>query len=343
MRASWLLFAGMCLVATAEVAPSQAQDVEGFYRGKQIAILVGSAAGSGYDLYARLLARHMGRHLAGNPTVIVQDMPGGGGLTAVNHLYNVAAKDGTVIGAVQRGATIAPLIQPEGVKYDVAKLAWLGSTNSETGVLAVWHTAPQQTIQDVMKTELLIGGSGPATDSETFPRVYNKTIGTRLRIISGYESTAPILLAMERGEVQGIGNSSWSNWTTSYAHYLEEKQVRILLQAGLQKHPDLSGVPMALDLARGPAERQILELYLASNTIGRPFVAPPGLPEARVAALRAAFDQSMRDPDLLAEAAKEKLDISALDGAYIQATLQRLFATPPDVVEAARKAILPDK
>lgn len=337
------LGAAVVPLALGAVSPAAADGVGDFYKGKRATIFVGSAAGGGYDAYARLVARHMGRYVPGNPSIIVQNMPGGGGLTATNYLYNIAAKDGSAMGVVQRALTIAPLINPQGVKYDTRKFNWLGSINSETGVVAVWHTAPQKSIQDVMKTELLVGGSGPYNDTEIFPRVYNKTLGTKFRIVSGYKSTGPVLLAMERGEVQGIGDSSWSNWKTSYAHYLKNKEVRIILQSGLEKNKDLPDVPMALDLAKSEADRQVMELLLTPKTIGRPFVAPPDVPADRVKALRAAFMEMTRDAKFLSEAERQKMEIDPLSGEYVQKTLQRLFHTPEDVVAAARDAIKPGK
>jgi tripartite-type tricarboxylate transporter receptor subunit TctC len=314
-----------------------------FFKGKRITIEVGSAAGSGYDAYARLLARHMPSRIPGAPAIVVQNMPGGGGLTSANHLYNVAVRDGSVIGSVQRGLLISPLIMPDGVKYDVTKFHWLGSTNAETGVVAVWHTAPHKTIADVMRTELVVGGSGPYTDSETTPRAYNRILGTKFRIVSGYQSTAPVLLAMERGEVQGIGNSSWSNWTTTYAHYLKDKTVRLLLQSGLDRNPDLPDVPLALDLAKTDADRQALELLLAPTKIGRPFVAPPEVPGDRIQALREAFDATMADAALLNEAKALNMDISPVTGAYIEQTVARLYALPASVVRTASEAIRPER
>lgn len=312
---------------------------EPFYKDKRLTIIVGSAAGSGYDAYARLMARNISRHLPGAPSVVVQNMPGGGGLTSANYLYNIAPKDGTVIGALQRGMIISPLTAPQGVQYDARKFTWLGSTTSETGVVAVWHTAPHLKIEDVLTRELIIGGSGAATDSETLPRIYNETIGTRLRIVSGYKSTNEVLLAMERGEVQGIGNSSWSNWRAGFSHYLSDKKVRILMQAGLKKHPELADVPLVLDLAKHDAGRQMLELFLAPLTIGRPFAAPPGLSDARVADLRNAFDAMLADPQFVADALKANLEISAVSGAFIDEALGRLFAMPKEVVAAASKVI----
>jgi tripartite-type tricarboxylate transporter receptor subunit TctC len=322
---------------------AQGQTSDAFYKGKRVTIEVGSAAGSGYDAYARLVARHMTNHLPGNPAVVVQNLPGGGGLTSANHLYNVVARDGTIIGSVQRGLLISPLIMPDGVKYDVTKFRWLGSTNAESGVVAVWHSAPFQTISDVMQNEMVVGGSGPYTDSETTPRAYNRILGTKFKIVSGYESTAPVLLAMERGEVQGIGNSSWSNWTTTYAHYLKDKTVRLLLQSGPDPNPDLPDVPMAMDLAKTEADRQTLELLLAPNKIGRPFVAPPEVPQDRVAALRAAFDATVGDPALRAEAKAQNMDISPVTGVYIEQTVVRLYALPPSVVKTASEAIQPER
>lgn len=330
-------------VALTFAVPAMAQTGDPFFKGKRITIAVGSAAGSGYDAYARLLARHMAAHIPESPAVVVQNMPGGGGLTAANHLYNVAVRDGTVIGSMQRGLLISPLIMPDGVKYDVTKFHWLGSTNAETGVVAVWHTAPHKTIADVMEKELVVGGSGPYTDSETTPRAYNRILGTKFRIVSGYESTAPVLLAMERGEVQGIGNSSWSNWTTTYAHYLKDRTVRLLLQSGLDRNPDLPDVPMALDLAKTEADRQALELLLAPNKIGRPFVAPPDVAPDRVKALRGAFDATVADKTLLSEARAQNMDISPVTGDYIERTVARLYALPASVVRTASEAIQPER
>ena len=329
----------LCGLAVADAA---AQTGDSFYAGKRVNIVVGSAAGSGYDAYSRMLGRHIGRRLPGNPTVTVQNMPGGGGLTAANYLYNVASNDGTVIGSMQRGLLISPWVMPEGVKYDVQKVAWIGSTNAETGVVAAWHTAPHNTVDDLFTTPLIVGGSGPQTDSETTPRAYAKILGLKFRVVSGYESTAPILLAMERGEVQGIGNSSWSNWTTGFSHYLKDKKVKILLQSGLEPNPELPGVPLAVDLAKTVQARAALELLLTPNKIGRPFAAPPGIPEARLALLRSAFEQTMKDPVLLAEAKAQNMEISPTDGAFIEASARRLRDLPADTTQLAREAIKPD-
>ena len=338
MRVAQIAFALFALA----VVDASAQSNDQFYAGKRINIVVGSAAGSGYDAYARLLGRHIGRHIAGAPTITVQNMPGGGGLTAANYLYNVAPNDGTVIGSIQRGLLISPWVMPEGVKYDVQKIAWIGSTNAETGVVAAWHTAPQKTIADLAATPLIVGGSGPQTDSETTPRAYAKILGLKFRIVSGYESTGPILLAMERGEVHGIGNSSWSNWTTSFAHYLKENKVNILMQSGLEPNPELPGVPLALDLAKTPQARAALELLLTPNKIGRPFAAPPRTPETRVAILRNAFDATMSDPAFLAEAKSQNMEISPTNGAFIEAMASKLKDLPSETTQLAREAIKPD-
>jgi tripartite-type tricarboxylate transporter receptor subunit TctC len=240
---------------------------------------------------------------------------------------------------MQRGVIILPLTAPAGVKFDPQKIQWIGSTTAESGVVAVWHTAPHKNISDVVEREIIIGGSGPATDSETLPRVYNKTLGTKFRIVSGYKSTGAILLAVERGEVQGIGNSSWSNWQTSFSHYLRDGRVSVLMQAGLERNPEIPNVPFALDLAKSPQDRQILELFLAPNTIGRPFAAPPETPADRVAALRSAFDAMVKDGAFVADAKKANMDLSPVSGIFIQQTLERLFATPPDILVQARAAI----
>jgi tripartite-type tricarboxylate transporter receptor subunit TctC len=248
-----------------------------------------------------------------------------------------------MIGGMQRGVIILPLTAPVGVKFDSQKFQWIGSTTAESGVVAVWHTAPHKTIADVIDHEIIIGGSGAATDSETLPRVYNKTLGTKFRIISGYKSTGAILLAVERGEVQGIGNSSWSNWQTAFSHYLRDGRVSVLMQAGLDRNPELPNIPFALDLARSLQDRQILELFLAPNTIGRPFAAPPETPPDRVAAMRAAFGAMVNDKAFIADAKKANMDLSPVSGIFIQQTLERLSATPMDVLAQARAAIETEK
>jgi tripartite-type tricarboxylate transporter receptor subunit TctC len=337
-KAALVVAAGL---ACASPFGASAQSVAEFYKDRRIALVVASDAGSGYDAYARLLARHLGEHIPGNPGFFVQNMPGGGGLTAANHIYNISPRDGSVIGGMQRGIIISPLIAPSGVKFDPRKLQWIGSTTAESGVVAVSSAAPHKTIQDVMKSELIVGGSGPATDSETLPRVYNKTIGAKFRVVSGYKSTGAILLAVERGEVQGIGNSSWSNWLTNFAHFVKDRRINFLMQAGLERNPDLPDTPFVMDLAKTPADRQILELFLAPNTIGRPFTAPPETPADRVAALRAAFDRAMKSEMFLADAKKMKMDISPVSGAFINETIERLFQTPPEVIQEAQQAIKP--
>lgn len=335
------LLGGVIFLSQQSIALAQAPG--DFYKDRRVTVIVGSDAGSGYDAYARLLARHMGDHIAGRPSMIVQNMPGGGGVTAGNYLYNVAPRDGSVIGGMQRGIIILPLTAPAGVRFDPQKIQWIGSTTAESGVVAVWQTAPHKTIFDIVDREIIIGGSGAATDSETLPRVYNRTLGTKFRIVSGYKSTGAILLAVERGEVQGIGNSSWSNWQTTFSHYLKDGRVSLLLQAGLERNPELPHVPFALDLARSPQDRQILELFLAPNTIGRPFAAPPETPPERVAALRAAFDVMVKSDAFVADAKKANMDLSSVSGAFIQQTLDRLFSTPPEILAQAREAIQTDK
>ena len=336
-----VIVAALLGLAFLQPAPIHAQ--EPFYKGKRITLVVGSAAGSGYDAYSRLVARHLSANIPGAPIVNVQNMPGGGGLTAANYLFNVASGDGTIIGNIQRGLLISPLIMPDGVKYDTNSFRWLGSTNAETGVVAVWHTAPHRVIEDVMRTELVVGGSGPFTDSETTPLAYNRILGTKFKIVSGYESTGAVLLAMERGEVMGIGNSSWSNWTTSFAHYLKEGRVRILLQSGLDRNPEIPDVPMALELAKTETQRAALELLLAPNKIGRPFVAPPGVRADRLDILRNAFEASMKDPEFLAEAASHNMDISPVSGNFIEQTIHRLNALPPEIITKASEAIRADR
>lgn len=320
-------------------APSLGQTEADFYKGKQITLIVGSSTGGGYDAQGRLVARHLGKHIAGNPGFIVQNMPGAGSLQAANHLYTLAAKDGSVIGIIQRGMLTAKLTSPQGVRFEVEKFNWIGNLASETAVTVVWHDSPIKTVEDLFRLETIVGGTGPTIDTETTPRLYNALIGTKFRIVGGYPGTNEVLLAMERGEVMGLGDWSWSNVKTRRPEFLTEKKIRVLIQGALQKEPDLPDVPLALDFVKNDDDRKVMELFLAQKAVARPLVAPPDLPASRVATLRAALMAMAKDKEFIADAAKTKLEIDITSGEAVDAVVKRIVATPQALADRLTAAI----
>ncbi len=316
-----------------------AEDVAAFYRGKTVRIVVGVGVGSGYDINARLLARHMAAHIPGQPTVIVQNQPGAGSLTMTNQLYGSGPFDGSVIGAPFNGLPTTPLLQPGGARFDATKLNWIGSSNRETQITYVWHTAPVQNVAELAQKELVVGAQAPGSTQYDFPVLANRLFGFKFKVITGYESTPKIHLAMERGEVQGNGATNWSTLKALNTNWLEEKKVKPIAQWALNKHPELSDVPMILDLAKTDADRQALLLAMARLEFGRPFFLPPNVPPERVEALRRAFDATMRDPAYLADAEKLKIDIEPLTGEQVASLIAQVFATPAETVARVRDAM----
>jgi tripartite-type tricarboxylate transporter receptor subunit TctC len=336
---------GLCLAAGwglgAVSGASAQEDVAAFYKDKTVRMVVGVAVGSGYDINARTLARHMAGHIPGNPTIIVQNQPGAGSLTMTNSLYTSGPFDGTVIGAPFNGLPTAPLLQPNGVRFDPTKLNWIGSTNRETHVTYVWHTAPVQSLDDLKTKELVVGAQAPGTTQYDFPALGNDLFGWKFRIVKGYDGTPKIHLAMESGEVQGVGATSWTTLKAINSNWLADKKIKVIAQWGLRKHPDLPDVPSVLDLAKTDADRKALLLGLARLEFGRPFFVPPGVPAARVEALRQAFDATMKDPAFLEEAEKLKLDIDPLSGQEVAKLVAEVAVTPPEVAARVRTALEP--
>jgi tripartite-type tricarboxylate transporter receptor subunit TctC len=335
------LAGAFALMAGTATAP--AQSVADFYKGKTVTIVVGSDAGGGYDLTARTLARFFGRHIPGNPNVIVQNKPGASSIVAANYGYEVSPRDGTVIAAVQRPIPFQPLLGDSGagLRYDVRKIQWLGSTTNELGVVVAWHAAPQKAIADVFKSEMVVGGNGPATDTELFPRAMNRVLGTKFRIVSGYPGQAQITLAMERGEVQGTGNWSFSDIEKGRADWIREGKLRFLLQLGLAKgtHPALRDVPLILDVARNDDERHVFEILMGMKALGRPYFVAPAVPAARSEALRTAFMQTMADPEFLDEATKTLGAIDPISGPVMQKMVSDVYDMPPAILAKTRDAV----
>jgi tripartite-type tricarboxylate transporter receptor subunit TctC len=328
----------VCLVVCAAAPALAQQDVADFYKGKTVRIVVGIGVGSGYDINARALARHLSAHIPGNPTVIVQNQPGAGSLIMTNQMYAAGPFDGTVIGASFNGLPTTPLLAPAGARFEAVKLNWIGSTNRETQAMYVWHTAPIMTLDDLYTKEMIVGAQAPGSTQYDYPMLAKELFGMKFKVITGYEATPKIHLAMERGEVHG----TWANWSTLKAissDWLRDKKIRILAQWDLKKHPEMPDVPMFLDIAKTEADKQALTLALARLEFGRPFFMPPNVPLERVAAVRRAFDAAMKDKEFLAEADKLKIEVDALTGEEVAALIEKLYQTPADTVARVRAAM----
>jgi tripartite-type tricarboxylate transporter receptor subunit TctC len=293
--------------------------------------------GGGYDAHARLLARHLGRLIPGNPAIIVQNQPAAGSLVAANQVYNTAPKDGTFISLIQRGMLTSKLINPAQVRFDIAKLNWIGSVANEVGVVVASASAPHKTAKDLFDKELIVGGHA-GVDPELTPRLYNAVLGTKFKIINGYNGTADIALAMERGEVSGIGDWSWSSLKKQRPQWIRDKTITLLMQSGLNKDPDLPDIPNALEFAKTQSDRKVLELFLTQKTAARPIIAPPGVSAERLAVLRTAFAALATDREFLADAEKSNLDVSPMSGEEVDKIVALITSAPSDVVERYTKA-----
>jgi len=338
--ASGVVVAGVLAASAWAWGPALAQeDVAAFYRGKTVRIVVGIGVGSGYDLNARLLARHLAAHIPGNPTIIVQNQPGAGSLTMTNQLYAAGPFDGTVIGASFNGMPTTPLLQPSGARFDPVKLNWIGSTNRETQVTYLWHTAPAKSLADLSTIETIVGAQAPGSTQYDFPVLANHMFGWKFKVITGYESTPKIHLAMERGEIHGNGATNWSTLKVLNTSWIEEKKVRVIAQWALKKHPELADVPLILDVAKSDADRAALQMVMARLEYGRPFFMPPNVPAERVAVVRRAFTATMADPAYLAEAEKLKIDVEPLSGDEVARLVEQVSRTPADVVARVRTSL----
>jgi tripartite-type tricarboxylate transporter receptor subunit TctC len=333
---------GLSLVATAlfGALEASAQSVESFYKGKTLAINISSGEGGTNDAYARLIAMYIGRHIPGNPQVVPRNMPGAGGLKAANYLYDVAPKDGTAYGVLQRSTIIQPLVDIQSATYDPSKFNWIGSTAKEVSVGVVWTASSDiRTIDDAIKRELVVGSSGVGNDTGAFPLVLNRFLGTKFKPIHGYKSGSEITLAFERGEVQGRVGWSWGSVKSRGQDWLRDGKIKILIQMGVSKAEDLPDVPLAIDLAASPEDREAMTLIFSPTYIGWPSVMPPNVPMDRVQAVRAAYDKAMKDPDLMAVAAKQDLELDPLRGEEIQKIVTHLYTLSSSVVERARVAM----
>lgn len=339
MRTGLMLSLGGALsVAGATLwTPTVSAAAEEFYSGKTIEIIVPSGAGAdSYDSLSRLVARHIGRHLPGNPNVIVENMPGAGGIRAANQLYNVAPRDGTVIGMLDESIYQNQLFKVAALRADVTKMNWIGRIISNNAVLFAWHTAAVKTIDDAYTKSLIVCSTGSA--SQLRWTMLKRLLGLRLELVTGYKGTGDGLVAMERGEVEAL-SMPWTVFRVIRADWLRDKKVNVLLQTGLERAPDLPGVPRLVDLARNGDERQILELFSQPEKVGRSFAAPPGVPAPRVAQLRAAFTAMLKDPSFIADAARMRIALSPLPGDRLQTIIEKSFEYSPAIVAKAAALI----
>ena len=330
-----LRLASVCLGLLSANLPSPAA-AEDFYAGKQIKFVIGVPPGGGYDLYGRLLARHLSGHIAGQPKVIIQQMVGADSLVATNYLFNVAARDGTYMGAVVNGIPFDPLFEGSNAQYDATKFNWIGNLNKEVNLLVLWHTAAANSVEDLRQKETILAATvGGAGSSHTFPRILNELVGTKLKAISGYDSSAQGFLAMERGEVEGRG-MYWSSLISAQRGLYEAGRFKLLLQAGLEPHSALKDVPFVLDYARNEEDRALMRLLFASLTIGRPILAPPGVPPERIAILQQAFEATVNSPEFIEDARRSGVETITSSGAEVTALIKTLYAAPPGLIARAR-------
>ena len=320
--------AAVALALSASPAAAQAP----ILAGKTVTVVIGFGPGGGYDAWARVVARHLGKHLPGNPTVVPQNMPGGGSLNAANHIYAIAPKDGTMLAIIARDAALAPLTGVSGGRFDPLKITWVGTPTTETNICISTEKAKVKTFEDLLKQELIIGNTGVGTGTYSYPKSLNGLLGTKFKLISGFPSSSDVFLAMERGEVDGICESL-DSVIGKRPDWIASKKVNVLFQGGTEPNPALKGVPFVVDLARTAGDRQAIEFLYAGQGIGRPFVAPPGLPPDRLKMLRDAFDATVTDPDFVSDAKRQMLDVEPEDGAHLEALIRKIYATPKPVVD----------
>ena len=319
-------------------APAQAQSVADFYKGKNVTVVVSTSTGGGYDAMARAIARHIGKHVPGNPTVVVRNMPGAGGITAVNWLFNTAEKDGTIVGLVQNGTPLEPLFGTKEARYDAPKFNWLGTPSIEVSMVLLWHTVPVNTVEELKTKETNMGASGANSTPAFYTRLLNATLGTKMRLINGYPGQNDAFLAMERGELDGYPSVFYSALTSTRPNWLRDKQAKAILQYGPERLKELPDVPFAPDLLTNEDDKLMMQAAFAPQALGRPLLMPPGVPADRVAAVRKALADTFTDPEFQADAEKIGLIVNApKTGQQLQEVIAKAYATPSRVVERLRK------
>jgi tripartite-type tricarboxylate transporter receptor subunit TctC len=318
------------LLAAAANAGAQSRNVD---------LYIGYSVGGGYDIYARLLARHMGKHLPGNPTVVPRNMEGAGSLRLANWLYKAAPRDGSVFGTIGRGIAFDPLLGTEGAQFKANEFGWIGSANDEVSVCVSWGKTGITRFEDFYSRTIFVGGTGAGADTDVFPKALNAILGTKMKLVTGYPGGNDITLAMQRGEVEARCGWSWSSIKSNHPQWVKDGTIKLLVQLSLEKHADLPDVPLIMDMVKSREQRDVLKLVFARQVMGRPFLAPPGVPAERLAALRRAFMDTMQDKAFLAEAEKIKLEITPVSGEAVQKLVAEIYATPPEIVKQAAQAV----
>jgi tripartite-type tricarboxylate transporter receptor subunit TctC len=337
--ASPFLIAG--ILVGAHIPDARAQDAAAFFKGRTVNMEIGYSAGGGYDVYAREIARYLGKHIPGAPSVIPKNMQGAGSLRLANWLYTAGAKDGTEIGTIGRGIAFDPMLGNKNAQFDAGKFSWLGSATNEVSVCVAWQGSGITRFEDLYSKPLAVGGTGGGADTDVFPQILNAVLGTKMKVIAGYPGGNDVNLAMERGEVQGRCGWSWSSVQATHKDWLAQKKMVVLIQLALSKHPDLPDVPLVTDLAKTDEQKQILKLIFARQVMGRPYLAPPGLPKERVEALRQGFMDTMKDKEFLAEADAAQLEINPVTGPEIEMLVHEVYQTPADIAAKAAAVLNP--
>ena len=332
-----VLFGSFISAAFAPLA--QADAIADFYKANPITIVVGFGPGGGYDVYSRALSRHMAKHVPGAPSIVVRNMPGAGSMAAANYIYNNAPKDGSHIATFSRSIPTQPLFDNSGVQFDALKLNWVGSPAAEVSVVFSPVEKGFRTIEDLRARPMAVPASGLGADSGVYPLVINALLGTKMKIVTGYRGSGDFMLAIERGEVDGMGGSSISTLRSTRPQWLKEKTINLILQIALRKHADYPDVPLALDFVKDPVDRKVMELIFSRQEIAFPYAAPPGIPSDRLAALRKSFAETLRDPAFVQEAEKMGLEVSPVSGEEVLKILTQAYAASPDILARARQVV----
>ena len=337
---------GIFLIAAAIAASAgssaQAQGDSRFYDGKQVRIIIRSGVGGGYDLYSRMLGRHIGKHIPGNPTIVPTNMPGGGGIVAANFVASVAPRDGTILTMVSQGLpTDQALGLTPSFKADLRTFNWIGNMSSSNQVTVVWHTSKTQTFEEAKKRETMIGSTGAGSVSTQLPALFNNLLGTKFKIITGYPDGREVDIAMERGEVEGRGTNPWASYKSAQPRLVRDKLIRPIIQIELEKEPDLPDVPLLLDQPVAPEDRPVLEFMSKAVMVGRPIGTTPGVPADRVSILRRAFDATLKDPEFVAEAAAQNADVDYMSGEQLAKIIDDLIGAPAAVHERVKAVLRP--
>lgn len=336
---------GLAFGASAILAPASAQTAEEFYKTKkEMFMIVGSAPGGGYDGYARMLGRYMSKYLPGHPNIVVNNMPGAGGVRAANYIANIAPKDGSVISIMDRGLPTAPLLYGDqsNTQFDSSKLNWLGSASSESGMAVIGAKSPARTLMDATKIEVVLGSTGAEGDTAMMPRMLNEMFGTKFKIITAYKGQPEVVQAVQKGELDGLFMSGWSGQTREQLMQMYKLgEVGFMVQMGFKRDPDVGDVPTIMELVKNDDDRQVMEVILGRLELGRPFVAPPGVPADRVAMLRKAFSDACADPELVLEGDKTRRYIEPIDGETTQKMIEQVYKTSPEVIAKIRTYVKP--